>query len=56
MNKFLVPQTVRVGEIVRISCLYEISGANLHALKLFKDDKEVSHTKQQLISGAVIYF
>lgn len=37
-----MPAQARPGELRRLLCLYELHGATLHALKLFKDDKEVS--------------
>lgn len=39
--RFQVPESARLGSTVRLSCAYELSGASLHAMKLFKDDKEV---------------
>lgn len=42
VTKFTVPSIVRVGEQARLVCNYELSeGETLHAMKLFKDDKEV---------------
>lgn len=42
VTRFQVPTQVRAGELRRLTCLYELHGATLHAMKLFKDDKEVS--------------
>lgn len=40
--RFQVPETARLGNTIKLSCIYELSGASLHAMKLFKDEKEVS--------------
>lgn len=44
ISRFQVPSQVRPGEHRRLACLYELQGATLHAMKLFKDNKEVSVT------------
>lgn len=42
MTRFQVPPVVPAGASVRLSCIYELRDETLHAMKLFKDDKEVS--------------
>lgn len=42
VTRFQVPAQVRPNELRRLTCLYELHGATLHAMKMFKDDKEVS--------------
>lgn len=42
VTRFQVPSQVRPGETRRLTCQYDLRGFTLHALKLFKDDKEVS--------------
>lgn len=42
LTRFHVPSAARIGDSVHLICQYELSGETLHAMKLFKDDKEVS--------------
>lgn len=42
VTRFQVPPVVPAGASIRLSCIYELRDETLHAMKLFKDDKEVS--------------
>jgi len=42
LTRFQVPSLVKAGDLRRLSCQYELEQATLHAMKLFKDNKEVS--------------
>lgn len=42
VTRFHVPPLVQAGNSIRLSCMYELRDETLHAMKLFKDDKEVS--------------
>ena len=42
LTRFQVPSQARPGDFRRLSCHYEMRGATLHAVKIFKDSKEVS--------------
>ena len=39
--RFQVPERARTGDTRKLSCQYDLYGETLHAMKLFKDDKEV---------------
>lgn len=42
VTTFQVPSQARLGELIRLVCIYELGSETLRAMKLFKDDKEVS--------------
>lgn len=53
VTRFQVPPVVLMGaNSIRLSCNYELRDETLHAMKLFKDDKEVSFvTYMHILAG-----